>query len=106
MASDVAKNGSWTKPGQLAVRCRMGWLAAALVPLLLAGGCEDKESPYASSPGRSHSLRSGNTVLGYGRDYLLVMLWGLLPFALCNAYASTLKESGETFVPMAAGVAA
>lgn len=45
-------------------------------------------------------------VLGYGRDYLLVMLWGLLPFALCNAYASTLKESGETFVPMAAGVAA
>lgn len=45
-------------------------------------------------------------VLGYGREYLRVMLWGLLPFALCNAYASTLKESGETFVPMAAGVAA
>lgn len=45
-------------------------------------------------------------VLGHGREYLRVMLWGLLPFALCNAYASTLKESGETFVPMAAGVAA
>ena len=45
-------------------------------------------------------------VLAYGREYLLVMLWGLLPFAVCNAYASTLKESGETFVPMAAGVAA
>ena len=45
-------------------------------------------------------------VLAYGWEYLLVMLWGLLPFAVCNAYASTLKESGETFVPMAAGVAA
>ena len=45
-------------------------------------------------------------VLAYGWEYLLVMLWGLLPFAICNAYASTLKESGETFVPMAAGVAA
>ena len=45
-------------------------------------------------------------VLVHGREYLYVMLWGLLPFAICNAYASTLKESGETFVPMAAGVAA
>lgn len=45
-------------------------------------------------------------VLGFGREYLLVMLWGLLPFGLCNAYASTLKESGETLVPMVAGVAA
>ncbi len=45
-------------------------------------------------------------ILDYGRDYLAVMLWGLLPFGLTNAYAGTLKESEETFVPMAAGVAA
>lgn len=45
-------------------------------------------------------------VLNYGRDYLAVMLWGLLPFGIANAYASTLKESEETFVPMVAGVAA
>ncbi len=45
-------------------------------------------------------------VLSFGWDYLLVMLWGLLPFGLCTAYAGTLKECGETFVPMAAGVAA
>ena len=45
-------------------------------------------------------------VLSYGRDYLAVMLWGLLPFSVANAYASTLKESEETFVPMVAGVAA
>ena len=44
--------------------------------------------------------------LGYGMEYLDVMLIGLLPFALANAYAGTLRETGQTFVPMAAGVVA
>ena len=44
--------------------------------------------------------------LSYGLDYLEVMLWGLAPFALCNAYSSTLRETGETFVPMMGGIAA
>ncbi len=45
-------------------------------------------------------------VLEYGVQYLHVMLWGFLPFAITNAYASTLKESGNTFVPMMAGITA
>ncbi len=44
--------------------------------------------------------------MAYGRRYLNVMLWGFLPFALSNAYSSTLRETGETVVPMIAGVAA
>ena len=44
--------------------------------------------------------------LEFGRGYLSVMLIGLVPFALSNAYASTLRETGQTVVPMAAGVAA
>ena len=44
--------------------------------------------------------------LFYGLEYLHVMLWGLLPFALANAYSSTLRETGQTKVPMAAGVVA
>ena len=44
--------------------------------------------------------------LRFGREYLLVMLWGLVPFALANVYASTLRETGETVVPMVAGVGA
>ena len=44
--------------------------------------------------------------LGYSLDYLHVMLWGLLPFALTNVYATTLRETGKTFVPMLAGVVA
>ena len=45
-------------------------------------------------------------VLSYGQDYLAVMLWGLLPFAICNAYSSTLRETGQTMVPMLGGVVA
>ena len=42
----------------------------------------------------------------YGLDYLAVMIWGFLPFALTNTYSSTLRETGETFVPMVAGISA
>ena len=45
-------------------------------------------------------------ILNYGLEYLSVMVWGLLPFALCNAYASTLRETGQTLVPMVAGICA
>lgn len=44
--------------------------------------------------------------LQYGREYLLMMLWGLLPFALCNAYSGTLRETGQTVVPMVGGIVA
>ena len=44
--------------------------------------------------------------LQYGQQYLKVMLWGFLPFALANAYSSTLRETGETFIPMIAGIVA
>lgn len=44
--------------------------------------------------------------LSFGMDYMKIMLIGLLPFALTNAYASTLRECGQTVVPMAAGISA
>ena len=44
--------------------------------------------------------------LSYGLEYLKIMLVGLLPFALSNAYAGTLRETGKTLVPMVAGIAA
>lgn len=47
-----------------------------------------------------------NATLGYAKDYLKVMLVGLLPFAISCAYAGTLRESGETKVPMYASLAA
>lgn len=44
--------------------------------------------------------------LDYGMKYLAIMLWGFLPFAIANAYASTLRECGNTFVPMVGSIAA
>ena len=44
--------------------------------------------------------------LGFGMDYLTVMLWGLLPFGVTQVYASTLREVGETRLPMFASVVA
>ena len=42
----------------------------------------------------------------YGLKYLRVIVWGFLPFALCNAYSGTLRETGETMVPMVGGITA
>ncbi|MBQ8624253.1 MAG: MATE family efflux transporter [Oscillospiraceae bacterium] len=44
--------------------------------------------------------------LGFGKEYLMVMVFGLAPFALAQAYSSTLRETGETMVPMVGGIAA
>ena len=41
-----------------------------------------------------------------GCRYLDIMLWGLPPFALVQVYAGTLREAGETRVPMFAGICA
>lgn len=44
-------------------------------------------------------------ILAYGRSYLRIMLWGLLPFSLSQVYGGTLRETGETVLPMKASVA-
>lgn len=44
--------------------------------------------------------------LRYGQEYMRIMLLGLVPYALSQAYASTLRETGETVRPMAASIAA
>lgn len=58
---------------------------------------------YLHDEGGGQSLEAALT---YGKQYLLVMLFGLLPFGVEQVYTSTLRECGETVVPMKAGVAA
>ena len=50
----------------------------------------------------------GNTqlALSYGKEYLAIMILGLLPFAVCQTYVSTIRETGQTFVPMISGIVA
>ena len=40
----------------------------------------------------------------FSQDYLNTMLWGLLPFAVAQVYAGTLREVGETKLPMVASI--
>ena len=46
------------------------------------------------------------STLAYAMEYRAVMLWGLLPFVLAQVYSSTLRETGQTVVPMLAGISA
>lgn len=55
--------------------------------------------------GDSGSVDAGATMTA-ARQYLLVMYAGLLPFAVSQVYSGTLRECGETVVPMKAGIAA
>lgn len=41
-------------------------------------------------------------VYSSAKEYLVYIIIGLIPFAISQAYASTLRETGETFIPMVA----
>lgn len=58
---------------------------------------------YLHGEGQETSLEAA---LHYGREYLWVMLLGLLPFGIEQIYTGTLRECGETVVPMKAGIVA
>jgi len=50
------------------------------------------------------SVERTTRTLGFGMDYLHIMLWGFAPFTFSQAYASTLRETGETALPMRASI--
>ena len=62
-----------------------------LIGLFLHEGKEDLDLP---------------ATLAFGESYLHVMLLQMIPFAATQIYASTLRRTGETVLPMRAGIAA
>lgn len=44
--------------------------------------------------------------MGYAKEYLGIILIGLFPFAVANAFAGTLRETGDTVTPMSTGLIA
>ena len=79
-------------------------LATALAGIgIFLGWGENLIGLYLQGEGDAEHARQA---LSFGMRYLRLMLVGLVPFALTNAYAGTLRETGETRVPMLAGVAA
>ena len=47
-----------------------------------------------------------DVLANYAVEYLNIMLLGLIPFMVVQVYSSTLREMGDTFVPMVASVVA
>lgn len=60
-------------------------------------------SLYLEGEGAASDIRA---TLLYGRQYLNIMIAGLPAFMLSQVYASTLRECGETVLPMKAGLLA
>ena len=56
------------------------------------------------SPEDAASLKA--ETLNYGKNYLELMILGILPFAIGQAYSSAIRECGETKIPMLASMAA
>ncbi|MBR4933157.1 MAG: MATE family efflux transporter [Clostridia bacterium] len=52
------------------------------------------------------SAETAEASLAFGIEYLHIMLIGLIPAALVQCYASTLREMGQTTPPMTAGIIA
>ena len=79
-------------------------LAISALGLLIFGGMGDTLIQlYLHSGSETGDIYA---TLEYGRQYLIVMMAGLIPFAMVQSYAGTLRESGETMVPMIAGITA
>lgn len=49
---------------------------------------------------------NAQNTLHYGHNYLRIMLIGIFPYVLSSAYSNTLRDTGETVIPMKAGIAA
>lgn len=60
-------------------------------------------SAYLKGDGSAKSIAE---TLIYGEKYLKIMLIGLPAFAVVQVYSSTLRECGQTLLPMKAGIAA
>ncbi len=55
---------------------------------------------------RASSAADIAATLNYAKEYMNVMLWGLLPFVAVQCFSSVLRDSGETVSPMIASVIA
>lgn len=74
------------------------------IALLLFGFCNTQLiSLYLSDGG---SVGDISLALKCGEEYLSIMMLGLIPFALCQTYVNTIRETGQTFVPMLASIVA
>lgn len=77
-------------------------IVAMGVALMLIFG-RDLISLYLKGEGNAENAAAS---LEFGYAYMKIMLIGFLPYAISQAYASTLRETGETVLPMLSGLCA
>lgn len=75
----------------------------AIACLLFTFLDEELISLYLS---REASVGNVDQALAYGKEYLAIMMIGLIPFAIGQTYVSTIRETGQTLVPMISGIVA
>ena len=71
--------------------------------LLLYFKCDDLIMLYLNE--EDNALLAAES-LAFAKSYLYIMIIGLLPYTIAQCYGSTLRESGQSTVPMIAGVTA
>lgn len=73
--------------------------------VVLLGTFADTEliSLYLAEEGSTGDIR---LAMEYGKEYMKIMLIGLWPFAVGQAYVNSIRETGQTRVPMIASVTA
>lgn len=75
----------------------------ALTILLFITNGESLISPYLTDTSGSGAT---GAALQYGLQYLIIMMAGLIPFAVNQSYATNIKETGQTLLPMIASFVA
>lgn len=81
----------------------LGILLTIITVLLFLSAGESLIQMYLTGDGTAAEIAATRR---YGLQYLYIMLLGLPPFMTAQVYSSTLRECGETVLPMKAGVAA
>lgn len=77
-------------------------LSALSIVIFIFGG-ESLINLYLMGEGSAADIAAA---LGYAKSYLFIMLIGILPYTIAQCYASTLRETGQTVVPMVSGLTA
>ena len=83
----------------------MNLLAGTLGMVIFALFDDPLINLFLHMDGESSGLSVSET-LQFGKQYLWPMLIGLIPYALSQAYASTMRETGHTLLPMIASTSA
>ena len=81
----------------------LGIVLTGLAAILFLSGGKTLIGLYLTGEGGEAERAA---TLSYALGYLRIMLWGLVPFMLVQVLASTLRECGQTFIPMRAGIIA